>query len=102
MLGDDGTDTGTPLHHLLAIVHSSTTSNVGAALDAVHAALQARGDARGLYGHHRSAAAIGVHRLEVVYRCPLARCAGRAADEVHDDPPRCALTGRELLRERLS
>jgi hypothetical protein len=102
ILGDDGTDVGMPLHHLLAVVRSGTPSDIGAALDAVHTALQAAGDARGLYGHHRDPAPIGVHHLEIVYRCPLARCTGRAADEVDGDPPRCALTGRELLRERLS
>ncbi|WP_063057494.1 hypothetical protein [Nocardia sienata] len=102
VLGDDGADPGSPLNRLLAVVRSGSATGFGVALEAVHTALQARGDARGLYGHHRSATPIGVRHLEVVYRCPLARCMGRTADEVHDDPPRCALTGRELLRERLS
>ncbi len=102
VLGDDGSDTATPLNRLIAAVHSDSATDLGGALDAVHTALQAGGDARGLYGHHRTPTPIGVHHLEVVYRCPLARCTGRTADEVHDDPPRCALTERELLRERLS
>ncbi|MGV9633337.1 hypothetical protein ACWDO0_04095 [Nocardia rhamnosiphila] len=102
VLEDDGSDHGTPLNRLLAVVHSDGVTDLGVALDAVHTALQAGGDARGLYGHHRAATPIGVHHLEIVYRCPLARCTGRTAAEVHDDPPRCALTERELLRERLS
>ncbi|MFI9636446.1 hypothetical protein ACIHAX_27510 [Nocardia sp. NPDC051929] len=99
-LGDDGTDTSTPLHKLLSSVRSGDGAGIAAALDAVHTALRAAGDARGLYGHHRGLVPVGVHSIEVVYRCPLERCDGR--DDVDAEPPRCAVSGRELRRERLS
>ncbi|MFF0490936.1 hypothetical protein ACFYTQ_18105 [Nocardia sp. NPDC004068] len=98
-LGEDGNE---PLRRLLEVVRSGEAADVGPALDAVHSALRSAGDARGLYGNQRGIGPVGVRHLEVVYRCPLGRCTGRAAGEIDEDSPRCAVAGRELLRERLS
>jgi hypothetical protein len=71
-------------------------------LDAVHAAVQAAGDARGVYGQaRRGVDAVGVESLEIVYRCPLRVCSGRDEAEVTELPPRCSISGQELPREPL-
>ncbi|MBF6195008.1 hypothetical protein [Nocardia implantans] len=101
-LGDDETDASTPLRKLLDAVRSGSGADIATTLDAVHAALRTVGDARGIYGHHRGLTPVGVHSIEVVYRCPLERCDGRGRDEVDADPPHCAISGQELRRERLS
>lgn len=87
---------------LLTTLGSGSPEEIATALNTLHAALRGAGDARGIYGHQRELTPVGVHSLEIVYRCPLQRCDGRAADEVDDDQPRCAISGRELVRERLS
>ena len=101
-LGDEETDPATPLRKLLDMVSVGRTPDLADALSAVHDALRAAGDARGVYGNHRSLVPVGVRNLEIVYRCPLARCDGRTGDDIGDDPPTCAISGQELLRERLS
>ncbi|MFE1596579.1 hypothetical protein [Nocardia sp. NPDC058705] len=102
LLGDNRTDPTTVLQRLAGIAESGSAVEIAAALDAVHHALRACGDARGVYENQRDAAVAGVHRLEIVYRCPFSRCTGLPAHEVRVDRPHCALTGRELVRERLS
>ncbi|MEU2855649.1 hypothetical protein [Streptomyces syringium] len=71
------------------------------ALDELHRALQRAGDAPGVYGYRLPFNAAGLTSLQIVYRCPLQRCAGRSSADVTQFPPRCAISGRELLRERL-
>jgi hypothetical protein len=46
----------------------------------------------------------GMEPLEIVYRCPLQRCAGRPGSQVTEAQPLCSVSPdrRELLRERLS
>jgi hypothetical protein len=77
-------------------------------LDALHIGLLNAGDALGVWGHVRS----GVRSLnvpgvdehtpfEVIYLCPLGRCAGRRPDRTTTFPVTCAIAGRELRRERL-
>ncbi|QKG19731.1 hypothetical protein [Actinomadura verrucosospora] len=69
----------------------------------LHAAMQAAGDPWGMRPPQQrgSVGAAGVESVAVVYRCPLGVCAGRDADEVDRLPVRCAVTGRDLVRERL-
>jgi hypothetical protein len=77
----------------------------GELLDLVHSAVQAAGDERGVYGHEERSGivAAGIASVEIVYRCPLKRCAGRVRTEVREFPPRCPLSPgeAELVRERL-
>ncbi|WP_280423368.1 hypothetical protein [Nocardia carnea] len=101
-LGDDGTDTSTPLQQLLGAVRSSRSVDIAPALHAVHTALRVAGDAPGIFGHTRSLEALGVHSFEVVYRCPLQVCVGRGDAGTGAEPPRCAVSGQPLRRERLA
>ncbi|MGS2646643.1 hypothetical protein [Streptosporangium sp. LJ11] len=75
-------------------------------LDVVHeAVIRATGDSWGIYGNlNRHPGELpGVESLEIVYRCPLGRCAGRLREEVRTFPPTCDLAdGRRLDRERLA
>lgn len=77
-------------------------------LEALHAGLLNAGDALGVWGHVRSGwrslSVPGVEEnapFEVVYLCPLGRCSGRRPDRTTTFPVTCAITGRELRRERL-
>jgi hypothetical protein len=72
------------------------------ALDAVHRALLAAGDALGVYGHgSRGLEPAGVESVEIVYRCPLRKCAGRDRAEFLRSSQLCEIGGERLLRERL-
>ncbi|MBO2458464.1 hypothetical protein [Actinomadura violacea] len=78
-------------------------AELSALVDDLHAAVQAAGDPWGVRppAQRGPLGAAGVESVEVVYRCPLGVCAGRDADEVDRLPVRCAVTGRDLVRERL-
>ena len=114
LLNDDGTDSSAPLTALVAALRGqapSQPSGVGQAgpsiaglLDQVHAAAQAAGDALGVYGVGvRSSGQTGMEPLQVVFRCPLQRCAGRPADRVTGPQPVCTVSQDRLplTRERL-
>ncbi|GAB7186770.1 hypothetical protein ATKI12_6601 [Kitasatospora sp. Ki12] len=102
-LGDDGTDASAPLPRLLTAIQASPRQDVANLLDALHAAVQAAGDAPGVYGQAdlRGIDAVGVESLEIVYRCPLRVCSGRDESELTQFPPRCSISGQELPRESL-
>lgn len=76
-------------------------------LQALHIALQVAGDHLGVWGHRgepRGPNMTGINRhqpLEPFYPCPLSRCSGRQVDQSTVFPLVCAITGRELRRERL-
>ncbi|MBF6229304.1 hypothetical protein IU470_29965 [Nocardia abscessus] len=99
LLRDDGGDPSTPLQQLLARTQSGDSPAIAPLLDAVHAALQQAGDARGIFGNLRGMAGVGLRPIEIVYRCPNALCTGRQDDEVGAETPRCAVTDRELIRD---
>lgn len=99
-LGED-TDSFERLRSVLDVVSRVDRDALAEAVDAVHLALRARGDAVGLYGQNRNLDVVGVSGFEIVYRCPLQLCNGCAAGEVDHDTARCTLSGRPLLRERL-
>lgn len=99
-LGEDTTSLER-LRSLLDAVDRVDRDALAEAVDAVHLALRARGDAVGLYGHRRNLDLAGVSGFDIVYRCPLRLCNGCAAGEVDHDTARCTLSGRPLLRERL-
>jgi hypothetical protein len=101
-LGDVGTDASTPLQRLLAALRAGRSEDIASALTAVHTALRVAGDAPGIFGHTRGLEALGVHSFEIVYRCPLRVCNGRGEAEAAIDPPRCAVNGQPLRRERLA
>jgi hypothetical protein len=104
-LHDDGSDAASPLRRLVTAMQSDPFDPVGVAglVETLHiAVVRATGDPWGIIGHaNRHGTVAGVAQIEIVYRCPLGRCAGRLRDEV-TGPARCAISGRELLRERLS
>jgi hypothetical protein len=98
---------GRPLLDLLRVA-AREGADPGPALDSLHAAVQAAGDARGVYGpgHRGGWETVGVVPADVVYRCPLAsatRCTGRLRAAVRRFPPVCGLSPApvELVRERL-
>jgi hypothetical protein len=101
LLGDEG---NALLEQLQAAVQAS--ADPGEVLDRLHTAVQAAGDVLGVRGHgERSGVVVaGVASVEIVYRCPLGRCAGRVRSEVREFPPHCPLSpgGAELVRERLT
>ncbi|MGW5381070.1 hypothetical protein [Nocardia sp. NPDC003963] len=101
-LDDAGTDTSTPLQRLLVALQAGRSEDIGPALNAVHTALRVAGDAPGIFGHTRGPAAVGVQSFEIVYRCPLRVCNGRGDTGAALDPPRCAVSGEPLRRERLA
>ncbi|MFE0135761.1 hypothetical protein ACFWY6_29940 [Streptomyces sp. NPDC059037] len=100
-LGAGGSEASAPLQRLLAAVRAG--QDVTDLLDAVHAAVQAAGDALGVYGQagHRGLDAVGVESLEIVYRCPLRVCSGWDESDAPQFPPRCSISGQELPREYL-
>jgi hypothetical protein len=86
----------------------SSADDLAGPLDALHADLLNAGDALGVWGHVRSGlrnmTVPGVDSgapLELIYLCPIGRCAGRRPDRTTTFPMTCAVTGRELRRERL-
>ncbi|WP_369214222.1 hypothetical protein [Streptomyces flavofungini] len=106
-LGEQGQE---PLRRLEAALGSASGSALGAdtaeedlpaILDALHRALQRAGDAPGVYGYRHPFSAAGLSSLQITYRCPMQRCAGFSRREVTEFPPRCAISGRQLPRERL-
>jgi hypothetical protein len=115
LLDDDGTDPSKPLAKLVTALQGQAAAqqptdggqsrpSVAGLLDQVHAAVQAAGDALGVYGSGvRSGGQTGMEALQVVFRCPLGRCAGRPADRVAGPPPVCTVSpaGLPLIRERL-
>jgi hypothetical protein len=79
--------------------------DISGPLNDIHDALLRAGDALGIYGHARglrelTLAGIGDEPVEIVYRCPAARCA-RTVPGPGVDPPRCGLTGEALRWEQL-
>jgi hypothetical protein len=77
-------------------------------LEALHADLLNAGDVLGVWGHvrpgWRNLSVSGLDEsapFEVVYLCPLGRCSGRRPEKTTTFPVTCAITGRELRRERL-
>jgi hypothetical protein len=56
-----------------------------------------------VYGHSvRSLQPAGIEAVEITYRCPIRRCAGRGRDDIVDSSSlRCGISGQELRRERL-
>lgn len=107
-LHDPGTDPATPLQRLLAALSpgaATAPADLAELLAAVHTALMAAGDPYGIYGDTARIGGgdlIGVETVEIVYRCPLARCTGRMWSEVTEAAPVCSVSGAELLRERLT
>ncbi len=110
-LGDDGTDSSTPLAQLLTALRvipgqgdQADRPDLLQLLDAVDKAVRRAGDAWGTYGpaDRYGGDAVGVQSVAIVYRCPLRQCIGRSDAEVTSFPPRCEISGRDLLRERLS
>lgn len=82
--------------------------DLAGALEAVHTGLLNAGDALGVWGHvgsgRRNLSLRGIDDalpFEVVYLCPLGRCAGRLPDQITAFPVTCPIAGRELRRERL-
>lgn len=74
------------------------------ALDALHTALLAGGDAFGLYGNAaRTLRPPGVGRepLEIVYLCPLGRCSVLRWPEAVGGAQHCSISGRDRVREKL-
>lgn len=77
-------------------------------LQGLHTALLKAGDPTGVWGHvqpsSRSVSLVGNTPdvpFELVYRCPLGRCAGRSPDNTTIFPLICALSGRELIQKTL-
>ncbi len=80
----------------------SGAGDISNLLDEIHRALLGCGDVVGVYGHVRgfgSATLVGIHSaepLEIVYRCPVGRCA-RTVPGPAMTPPRCDVAD-EVLR----
>ena len=112
LFGDEGAGPAAPLPRLLAALQAlpgsggqeASKEQIPELLSEVHTALQAQGDALGVFGHSgrvRGLDAAGVESLEIVYRCPLKVCTGRDEAESSQFPPRCSISQAELMRERL-
>lgn len=105
-VGSDG-----PLEEVLTAVREGKgRDDLTALLDALHAVLQADGDAQGLHGYDdtgmraRSVHALGVPRAlpgDVVYLCPAHRCARHWWSQGPAPVPRCSLSGAPLRRARM-
>jgi hypothetical protein len=115
LLNDDGTDPSAPLTELVSALQGQAPSrssgggqagpSIASLLDRVHTAVQAAGDALGVYGVGvRSSGQTGMEPLQVVFRCPLRLCAGRPADRVSGPQPVCTVSPARLslVRERLT
>lgn len=102
LLNDDDGDEASPLYRLLAAVRTRQSKQVVAELlDELNEAVQEAGDMAGIFGFDVSRGDdAGLDALEIVFRCPLGRCAGRADA---DRQLFCALSPARLplLRERL-
>jgi hypothetical protein len=99
---NDADDEASPLSRLLMAVRTRKPEQVIAdLLDELNEAVQDAGDMAGIFGFdvNRGNDA-GLDALEIVFRCPLRRCAGRADA---GRQPFCALSPAHLplLRERL-
>lgn len=105
LLGDDGSDPDKPVTRLVtALREQRQETEVAGLLDAVHAAVQASGDEMGIYGFgSRRGGLSGMEVLQIVFRCPLNRCAGRSAEQVAGPAPVCTVSPARLplRRERL-
>lgn len=103
LLGDEGADPATPLGLLLALSGAPDEDpELGSLLDEVDAALRASTDGMvSLHGFGQGRDGSGLEALEIIYRCPLRRCAGRSGAEVAEARPVCSIGRRALLRERL-
>ncbi|MBT3150004.1 hypothetical protein HTV45_03625 [Streptomyces sp. CHD11] len=110
LTSSDGSDG--PLEGLLAAVQAD--GQIADALEVLHAALRADGDALGLYGY--ADAGTGVRSLrpagisgtssgsyggETAYVCPADRCARYWWPDGPASVPHCAISGAALRRERL-
>lgn len=103
LLGDDGRDPSTPLARLRA-ARGADATQAARLLAEVDAALRAATDGfASIYGagQGRARELSGLEPLEIVFRCPLRQCTGRHGSEVAVARPVCAISGRELVRERL-
>lgn len=99
------------LEEVLVAVDAGRDAAVDESLQRLHTALQVAGDALGIYGNLPGAARglwpIGVGRQsavrpdEVVYLCPANTCSRYWWPRDHTAPPRCALHGQALRRDRL-
>jgi hypothetical protein len=106
LLNDDGADPSTPLGQLLNALQSGEAEpDLSALLDSVDTAARQAGDAFGVYGFltTRRGGVSGMETLQIVFRCPLRRCAGRGASQVRGSTPVCAISPQRLPldRERL-
>ena len=95
-----------PLQRLVEAFRSG--SDLAAPLQGLHDALLNAGDPTGVWGHvqpgSRGVSLAGNDPdmpFEVVYRCPLGRCAGRSPDNTTIFPLMCALSGKELIQKTL-
>lgn len=81
--------------------------HVGNLLDALHAALQAGGDALGVYGHTRGTGAqlagiSGERSSEEIYLCPGRRCTRYCwPDAAVTGPPTCEIDDGPMLKSRV-
>lgn len=104
LLPDKANATSSPLQQLLdAARHGQDCGN---ALDTLHSAVQATGDALGVYQAERRGGldltGVDDHEPpEIVYLCPISQCSGRRVDHSTAFPLICTITGEQLLRERL-
>jgi hypothetical protein len=106
LLGDDGSDPDRPLARLIAALRAPEPEEIAARLDAVDAAVQEAGDMMGVYGPGPARGPAGLDALDalqIVYRCPLKRCAGRPANVFAGARPVCTVSPERLplVRERL-
>ncbi|WP_411080947.1 hypothetical protein [Streptomyces sp. cmx-18-6] len=106
LLGSEGDDAA--LERVLAAAREG--QGVACALDALHATLQAGGDAQGVYGYAggggltRSPRAVGTgrdHSDDIVYLCPLNRCSRYSWLREETLVPSCVVKGQALVRDRL-
>ncbi|WP_367132185.1 MULTISPECIES: hypothetical protein [Streptomyces] len=95
-----------PLDCLLEAVRAG--ENVATALNDLHVALQAAGDALGVYGHNRSAARglrlVGVvasRPRETLLICPTGRCSRYDRPDPIAPAPSCAINGLALRQALL-
>lgn len=81
--------------------------DVGNPLDALHTALQASGDALGVYGHTRGTGAqlagiSGGRPSEEIYLCPGRRCTRYCwPDAAAAGPPTCEIDGAPMLKSKV-
>jgi hypothetical protein len=94
-----------PLDDLMSAARDGR--DVAGLLDALHEALQAGGDALGVYGNARATASrlTGIpapRPTEVLYLCPRRRCLRYSwPGGTSDAPPSCGIDGEPMLRSRL-